>query len=95
MTIFTAQSILAAILVVNDRSLCVPLLARNRGINDQLGLPPEVLPVVSVDTRGSFVGFIALRIGTPDGLVVKHIEISVFLKFLNQINRDLGLCVRE
>lgn len=83
MTVFTAQSILAAILIVNDRSLCVPLLARDRRIDDQMGLAPEVLPVVSIDTRGSFVCFISFRIRTPYGLVVKHVKVSIFLKSLN------------
>jgi len=95
MTVFAAQSILAAILIVYNRPLGIPLLARNTWIDDQLGLAPEVLPVVSVDTRCSLVGFIPLRVRAPYCLVVKHIEVSILLEFFNQVNRDLRLRVRE
>jgi hypothetical protein len=88
-------TILAAILVVHNRPLGIPLLARNTLIDYQLGLAPEVLPVVSVDTRCSLVGFIPLRVRAPYCLVVKHVEVSIFLKFFDQVNRDLRLRVRE
>ena len=95
MTVFAAQSILASILIVYNRPLGIPLLARNTWIDDQLGLAPEVLPVVSVDTRCSLVGFIPLRVRAPYCLVVKHIKVSILLEFFNQVNRDLRLRVRE
>ena len=95
MTVFTAQSILAAILVVNNRSLGIPLLTRYVGIDDLIRLAPKVLPVVSVDTGRSLVAFISFCVGAPYCLVVKHIEISVLFKFFYQVDRDLRLRVRE
>jgi len=95
MTVFTAQSILAAILVVNYRPLGVPLLARYVWIYDLIGLATKILPVVSVDAGRSLVAFISLCVGAPYCLVVKHIKVSVFFKFFYQVDRDLCLRVRE
>ena len=86
MTVFTAQSIFAAILIVNYRPLGIPLLARYVGISYLIGLAPKVLPVVSVDAGGSLVAFISLGVGAPHRLVVKHIEVSVLFKFFYQVD---------
>jgi len=57
-----------------------------------VGLPSEVLPVVSEETL-AFIVFVGE--GTPFGFKVKHEEHFILGHFMDQRCLDITLCVRE
>ena len=58
-----------------------------------VGFSAEVHPIVRVDTVISVM--VRVCVGTPDGLVVKAVEVSVALELFDQVNAHLLLAVRE
>ena len=95
-----AVFVFASIRIRLHEVLGLPLRALLSLIVEHMRFPPEILPVVRVDA--SIPGMLGIRIGTPDRLKVKHVEIgrvlailSVRGKFVQQVNSDLLLRVSE
>lgn len=85
--------VLTAILVLVDELPGAPVRALVSGVDVELGLAAEVLPVVREDALVSLV--VVLVVGTPHCLEVEHVEIRVQVEAVNQLHRDLSLRVRE
>jgi hypothetical protein len=84
---------IAGLIVIGNRFVLVPFFTALGLIKEEFVFTPVVLPVVSVHTSIPLMSF--LVIGTPHRLEVKHVEVFIFLKLVNQINRNFILTVSE
>ena len=90
---FASVLVFAAIRICLNKMFCLPLGTLFALIIKHMGLPPEILPVVRVDAGISRM--LSIRIGTPNCLEVKNVEISRMLsiltvggKFVQKIHSD-------
>jgi hypothetical protein len=86
-------SFIACIFVIVNRLVLVPFFTDLGLIKVDFVFAPVVLPVVSVHASIPLMSFLVIR--TPNRLEVKHVEVFVFLKQVNQINRNFILTVSE
>lgn len=93
MTLHAPVLIWAAVFVVVDELSWTPISALIFGIDIELRLSSEVLPVMCEHTLVSLV--IVFVIGAPYCFKVKHIEVRISFKLINQLNRYLGITMRE
>lgn len=71
----------------------LPLFTHFEGIVlKQIWFPPEVLPVMSINTL-SFVVF--LVVGTPFSFKIEHVEFLVACHFVNKWSFNVLICVRK
>lgn len=73
MTVVTFVFVGASILVSADKGAGAPIGALVFGVLVQLGLSPEVLPVVGKDTDIPLV--LGLIVGAPHCLEVEHVKV--------------------
>jgi hypothetical protein len=73
----------ASVLIRSDEAFSVPILAHVFGVVEYTGLPPVILPIMSVNTNVSFM--IILSVRTPYSFKVKEIEVHVRLELFNQL----------
>jgi len=66
-----------AVDVIDNELLRLPVRARSCLIVAHMWLPPEVLPIMSIDAE-SFVMLCEVE-RTPDGLEMEHIEVIIVL----------------
>ena len=77
----------AAILVVIDEILRSPIPTLLVRVKIDLGLPSEILPVMCKNTLISLVvGFV---VRAPDRFEMENVKVWIFLKFVNQLYRNL------
>ena len=86
-------SSIAGLIVIDNRFVLVPFFTALGLIKEEFVLAPVVLPVVSVHTIIPVMNFLVIR--APHRLEVKHVEVFVSLKFVNQINRNFIITVGE
>jgi len=80
-TILTRSLKHATFFVLANESACLPICTQHQCIIiEQIGLSPEVLPVVSVVTLGLIVLLVERA---PLSLEVEHIEVGIFLHKVN------------
>ena len=87
---FAAVLVFATIRICLNEMFCLPLRTLFTLIIKHVRLPPEILPVVRIDACIS--GVLSIRIGTPNCLEVKNVEIcrmqvilTVWCKFVQKI----------
>ena len=85
--------IFASISISLNKMLRFPLWALILLIVKYMGLSSEILPIVSIDTCISSMRSITIR--TPYCLKMEHIEVCIFLKFIQQIYRYLFFSVSK
>lgn len=97
--LFPTMALLASIfvwtsifVVVNELSWA-PIQALVFWVYVKLWFPPKILPVVRKNTLVPLM--IILIIGTPHCFKMKHVEIRVFIKFINKLNRYFRLWMSE
>jgi hypothetical protein len=78
---FAAVLVFASISIRLNEMFGLPQRTLFSLIIKNMGFSPEILPVVRVDACIS--GMLSIRIGTPDRLKVKHVEISRVLVILS------------
>lgn len=76
--------VLAALRVRANEVVHLPVGAHLARVEESGGAPPEVLPVVRVDTDFAIVVVLAIR--APDRLEVEHIEIHINFVLFNQLD---------
>ena len=81
------------VFVIGNRLVLVPFFTALGLIKVEFVLAPVVLPVVSVHASIPLMSFLVIR--TPHRLEVKHVEVFVSLKLVNQINRNFIVTVGE
>lgn len=83
--------VLAAVFIGGDKIFGMPVLADLLCVSEDRGLPSVILPVVGVHAYVALV--IILPVRTPDSLKMENVEVHIWLKFLNQLDRELPLIV--
>ena len=85
--------ILTAISIILNSFLWSPVPTLFFSIVIELRLSPKILPVVGIDTFVTLVIFLIIR--TPDSLKMKHIEIRIFWKLVDELYRNFRLWMCE
>ena len=93
MAVMAAGHALAPLVVLGNEGPWSPVLAVDAAVvREEVGLPSEVLPVVSVDALSLVV---LLVVWTPLGLEVEHVEVSVLLHLVDESHSQLLGAVSE
>jgi hypothetical protein len=87
MRMIASVFILAAISIVTNVLLRPPVTALLLCVIIQLGFPSKILPIVSIDTLISLM--LVLIVRAPDSLKMKHVEICILWKLVDEFNRNL------
>ena len=93
MTVRAPVLIRTTVFVLIDELSWSPIGTLILGVDIELRLPSEVLPVMSEHTLVPLVfGFV---VGTPYGFEVEHVEVRVHFELVDQFHRNLGLGMCE
>lgn len=71
----------------------IPIGARLRHVVKLIRSSSKVLPVMCVDAKAAIM--LNAAEGAPNGFVIKHEEVLVFLVFMKQRNKNLSVIMRE
>lgn len=93
MRMFTPVFCFATIRIGLDEVLGLPIRTLFLVVLIDMGFPPEVLPIVCVDTLLSIVRSVAVR--APDGLEVEHVEVRVLVELVEEVYSYLCLGMGE
>ena len=93
MAVRASVLIWTAVLVMIDVIFWAPVPALVFIVQVDLRFSSEVLPIVRKNTLISLM--ICFIVRTPDRLEVEHIEVGIFLKFVDQLNRNFRIGLRE
>jgi len=85
--------ILTAISIILNSFLWSPVPTLLFSIVIELRLSPKILPVVGIDTLVTLVIFLIIR--APYSLKMKHIEIRIFWKLVDELYRNFWLWMCE
>ena len=85
--------ILTAISIILNSFLWSPVPTLFFSIVIELRLSPKILPVVGIDTLVTLVIFLIIR--APYSLKMKHIEIRIFWKLVDELYRNFRLWMCE
>ena len=89
MRVLASVFMFASISVSLNKIFSFPLRALIFFVIKNMGLPSEVLPVMSIHTVISRMG--GVTVGTPHCFEMEHIEVSIFFKPIKEVNGDFLL----
>jgi len=89
MTLLTFILVWASIFVAEHILSWFPILTLIFSVEVELRFSSIVLPIMSINTNISLMS--CFIIWTPHSFEMKHIEVNIFLKFVNKFDRDLSI----
>lgn len=93
MRVLASILMFASISIGLNEVLCFPLGTLFLFIVKDMRFTSEILPIMSINAR--IPGMISITVWTPDCFEMKHVEISVLLELIQQVNSDFIFRVSE